>query len=34
MSDVKFVAVVDDHTMVRKGLVELVNLFSKYKINF
>lgn len=32
MSDVKYVTLVDDHTMFRKGLAVLINLFPKYKV--
>jgi DNA-binding NarL/FixJ family response regulator len=32
MSDLKFVALVDDHTMFRKGLAVLINLFPQYKV--
>jgi DNA-binding NarL/FixJ family response regulator len=32
MSDMKYVALVDDHTMFRKGLAVLINLFPKYKV--
>jgi DNA-binding NarL/FixJ family response regulator len=32
MSDVKHVALVDDHTMFRKGLTVLINLFPGYKV--
>ncbi len=32
MSDVKYVALVDDHTMFRKGLAVLINLFPQYKV--
>ena len=34
MNDIKYIAIVDDHTMFRKGLVALVNLFSRYKVLF
>jgi len=34
MNSVKHVAVVDDHTMVRKGLISLINLFPNYQILF
>ncbi|HLK27912.1 MAG TPA: response regulator transcription factor [Puia sp.] len=34
MSDMKYVAIVDDHTMFRKGLASLVNLFPNYKVLF
>ncbi len=32
MSDVKYIALVDDHTMFRKGLAVLINLFPGYKV--
>jgi DNA-binding NarL/FixJ family response regulator len=32
MSDIKYVALVDDHTMFRKGLAVLINLFPQYKV--
>jgi DNA-binding NarL/FixJ family response regulator len=32
MSDVKYIALVDDHTMFRKGLAMLINLFPGYKV--
>ena len=32
MSDVKLVALVDDHTMFRKGLAVLIDLFPQYKV--
>ncbi|UAY52633.1 response regulator transcription factor [Ferruginibacter albus] len=34
MSDIKYIAVVDDHTMFRKGLISLINLFPGYKVLF
>ena len=34
MADIKYVAIVDDHTMFRKGLSNLVNLFANYKVLF
>ncbi|HTE10240.1 MAG TPA: response regulator transcription factor [Chitinophagaceae bacterium] len=34
MSDIKYIAVVDDHTMVRKGICALINLFPSYKVLF
>ncbi|MBI2730152.1 MAG: response regulator transcription factor [Sphingobacteriales bacterium] len=34
MSNTRYVAVVDDHTMFRKGLVSLINLFPGYKVLF
>lgn len=33
MPDTKFVALVDDHTMFRKGLAVLINLFPNYKVS-
>ena len=32
MNDLKYVALVDDHTMFRKGLAILINLFPRYKV--
>jgi len=32
MSEIKYVALVDDHTMFRKGLAVLINLFPQYKV--
>jgi DNA-binding NarL/FixJ family response regulator len=32
MSDVKYIALVDDHTMFRKGLAVLIDLFPRYKV--
>ena len=32
MSDQKLIALVDDHTMFRKGLASLINLFPHYKV--
>ncbi len=32
MSDIKQVAIVDDHTMFRKGLAALINLFPRYNV--
>src|SRR3984885_227172 len=32
MSDQKYIALVDDHTMFRKGLAVLINLFPQYKV--
>jgi DNA-binding NarL/FixJ family response regulator len=32
MNDVRHIAIVDDHTMFRKGLIALINLFSQYKV--
>ena len=34
MPDTKYIAIVDDHTMFRKGLSALINLFPNYKILF
>ena len=34
MNDLRHVVVVDDHTMVRKGLVSLINLFPTFKVLF
>src|SRR6185437_6597060 len=34
MSETKYIAIVDDHTMFRKGLIALVNLFPNYEILF
>jgi len=34
MSDIKYVTVVDDHTMFRKGICALINLFPNYKVLF
>lgn len=32
MADLKYVALVDDHTMFRKGLAVLINLFPRYRV--
>jgi len=32
MSDQKYIALVDDHTMFRKGLAVLIDLFPNYKV--
>lgn len=32
MSDLNYVALVDDHTMFRKGLAVLIDLFPKYRV--
>jgi DNA-binding NarL/FixJ family response regulator len=32
MSDVKYIALVDDHTMFRRGLAVLINLFPNHKV--
>ena len=34
MSDKKYIAIVDDHTMFRKGLAVLINLFPDYQVLF
>jgi DNA-binding NarL/FixJ family response regulator len=34
MSETKYIAIVDDHTMFRKGLASLINLFPGYKVLF
>src|SRR5882672_5264508 len=34
MADKKFIAIVDDHTMFRRGLATLINLFEGYEILF
>jgi DNA-binding NarL/FixJ family response regulator len=34
MTDIKNIAIVDDHTMFRKGLVSLINFFPNYKVQF
>ena len=34
MSDTKYIAIVDDHSMFRKGLAALINLFPTYKVLF
>jgi len=34
MRDTKYIAIVDDHTMFRKGLISLINLFPNYKVLF
>ena len=34
MNDLKYIAIVDDHTMFRKGLASLINLFPGYKVLF
>jgi DNA-binding NarL/FixJ family response regulator len=33
MPDIKYVALVDDHTMFRKGLAVLINLFPRFKVS-
>jgi DNA-binding NarL/FixJ family response regulator len=32
MHDLKYIALVDDHTMFRKGLAALINLFPRYRV--
>ncbi|HEY4063719.1 MAG TPA: response regulator transcription factor [Puia sp.] len=32
MSEVRHIAIVDDHTMFRKGLIALIGLFPQYKV--
>lgn len=34
MKELKYIAVVDDHTMFRKGLTSLINFFPDYKVLF
>ncbi|OYU56667.1 MAG: DNA-binding response regulator [Chitinophagaceae bacterium BSSC1] len=34
MSDTKYVAIVDDHTLFRKGLASLIAVFPDYKVMF
>jgi DNA-binding NarL/FixJ family response regulator len=34
MNEMKYIAIVDDHTMFRKGLTSLINLFPGYKVLF
>jgi len=34
MSEMKYITIVDDHTMFRKGLTSLINLFPGYKVLF
>ncbi len=34
MPDTRYIAVVDDHTMFRKGLTMLINIFPNYKVLF
>jgi DNA-binding NarL/FixJ family response regulator len=34
MPEPKYIAIVDDHTMFRKGLASLINLFPTYKVLF
>jgi DNA-binding NarL/FixJ family response regulator len=32
MRDITYIAIIDDHLMIRKGLVSLINLFAGYKV--
>lgn len=34
MNNTKYIAIVDDHAMFRKGLMALINLFPNYKVLF
>jgi DNA-binding NarL/FixJ family response regulator len=34
MAEIKYISIVDDHAMVRKGLASLINLFPNYKVLF
>ena len=34
MPDIKYVAIVDDHTLFRKGLSSLINVFPNYRVLF
>jgi DNA-binding NarL/FixJ family response regulator len=34
MNEVKYIAIADDHSLFRKGLISLINLFPNYKILF
>src|ERR1700741_1113532 len=34
MADTRYIAIVDDHTMFRKGLTALINLFPRYEVLF
>jgi DNA-binding NarL/FixJ family response regulator len=34
MNDIRYIAIVDDHTMLRKGLIALINLFPQYEVLF
>jgi len=34
MPDTRYIAIVDDHTMFRKGLSALINLFPRYEVLF
>ncbi len=34
MNDTKYITIVDDHTMFRKGLITLINLFPNYSVLF
>lgn len=32
MREIRYIAIVDDHTMFRKGLAVLINLFARYRV--
>ncbi len=34
MRELKYIAVVDDHTMFRQGLIHLISFFPEYKVLF
>ncbi|MEJ7677765.1 MAG: response regulator transcription factor [Segetibacter sp.] len=34
MNEIKYIAIVDDHAMFRKGLSALINMFANYKVLF
>jgi DNA-binding NarL/FixJ family response regulator len=34
MNEIRHIAIVDDHTMFRKGLIALISLFPQYKVVF
>jgi DNA-binding NarL/FixJ family response regulator len=34
MPDTKYIAIVDDHVLLRKGLILLINMFPSYKVLF
>jgi DNA-binding NarL/FixJ family response regulator len=34
MPDTKYIAIIDDHTMFRKGMIKLINLFPGYTVLF
>jgi DNA-binding NarL/FixJ family response regulator len=34
MNDIRYISIVDDHTMFRKGLSSLINLFPGYRVLF